>query len=180
MLLTLPLDILHYMLFPYFPYTSRNAINSLLPPRERLRTPLKEGSVEEFTILFAESKVRQLSSTFAKGTPAQVIAACERFNLKNFIGIQYSRSVSRSFQQNLMLLSDKNESRRPDPEWRFLSESERLTIRRYIELYCLRTAPAYSQPLKDFPFQYEYTAVHGIGNPITLTKMPYGKYIHVY
>ena len=180
MLLTLPLDVIHYHLFPLFPYCSRNAINSLLPPRERMRTPLKEGSLEEFRILFAESKVRQLSKIFAKGTPAEVMAAAKHFDFRNLIGLQYSRSVRRSFQESLMLLSEKYELRRPDPKWISLSEVEMTTIRKYINLYSLRSAPAYTQPLKDFPFQYEYTAVDGIGNPVTVTKMPYGKHIHVY
>jgi hypothetical protein len=49
----LPTDMIYYEIFPYLDYNSRVTANTLLPPQDRLRTPLRKGAVLEFSVTFS-------------------------------------------------------------------------------------------------------------------------------
>jgi hypothetical protein len=39
----LPLDVIQYVMYPYLDYNSKVILNCMLPPQDRIRTPLKSG-----------------------------------------------------------------------------------------------------------------------------------------
>ena len=41
----LPLDVIQYVMYPYLDYNSKVTLNCMLPPQDRIRTPLKSGVV---------------------------------------------------------------------------------------------------------------------------------------
>ena len=152
-MLSLPLDVIHYELFPLLDYSSRIAVNRILPSQERKGTPLKEGSVEEFTILFAQCMRRRFISIGKTGTPAEVGGACDEFIVGNCIGLRYSKALRLLFLRTLTLISNRIYGRIPWPELT-------LNVKERIEHFFLRTAEFCLGKARSFPFQPTYTAVN--------------------
>lgn len=154
-MLSLPLDVIHYELFPFLDYSSRIAVNRILPSQERKRTPLKEGSVDEFTILFAQCMLRRFISIGKSktGTPAEVCQACDEFIVGNCIGLRYSKELRIIFIGTLTFISNRIYGRIPWPQLT-VNEKQR------IEHFFLRTAEFCLGKARSFPFQPTYTAVN--------------------
>jgi hypothetical protein len=154
-MLSLPLDVIHYELFPLLDYSSRIAVNRILPSQERKGTPLKEGSVDEFKILFAQCMLRRFISIGKSktGTPAEVCQACDEFIVGNCIGLRYSKGLGIMFIGTLTFISNRIYGRIPWPELT-------VKIKERIEHFFLRTAEFCLGKGRSFPFQAKYTAVN--------------------
>lgn len=157
----LPLEIVNHEFFPYLDYATRIAVNSLLPQEKRKRTPLKEGSVHEFSILFTECAVKRFITVLRTRSPEEILDAFRRFDLRNLRGLLYSRQLRERFIDSQRSLLDTLTKR-----WT-ISQNMKYVIRRYND-YFLRQCRSLGE--KYYPFQYEFTAVTGVGYPTIVVK----------
>ena len=53
----LPLDVIQYEIYPYLDYNSKVTMNSMLPPQDRIRTPLKKDHALSIFIHFLAARL---------------------------------------------------------------------------------------------------------------------------
>ena len=62
----LPLDIILYEIIPNLDYLSRIVVNSMLPPVDRIRTPLDKKTIKKFELHFAKINLLKLLKQYNK------------------------------------------------------------------------------------------------------------------
>ena len=62
----LPLDIILYEIIPNLDYLSRIVVNSMLPPVDRIRTPLDKKTIKKFELHFAKINLLKLLKEYNK------------------------------------------------------------------------------------------------------------------
>jgi hypothetical protein len=165
-MLNLPLEIVHHEFFPYLDYATRVTVNSLLPAHDRKRTPLKKDSLDEFDICFRECIIKRFIMLVQTKTPAEILAAFRRFDLRNLTALDYSKYIRKDFidsQVDLWVNLTYNQGWKMGGKLRYI-------LREYND-YFLRHIRTLGE-VKYYPFQYEFTAVTGVGYPIIVVKHP--------
>ena len=107
----LPLDMIQYEIFPYLDYDSRVLANSMLPPVDRIRVPLKKDAALQFALTYSSMKIcsnlKKLDT--AKGTGLRrLILKIYREIPKHFHILEYSEKARAEILKKSAEFSDPN------------------------------------------------------------------------
>ena len=176
MLLTLPLDVIHYHLFPYLDYTSRTSVNCILPMSERKHRRLKEGAVREFSVIFSQAMLARLARTLRTGNPKEILTAYRSFQKHHLTAVWYSKYSRVLLRDSVTSVLERLENRdiNHSYEWLLprkgaLRKELMACMQELVEHTSDATLQAHSHP--PIVFQRKYSAVIGC-TPHSVMKLP--------
>lgn len=163
---SIPLDIIHYKLFPLLDHSSRIEMNRLLPPCERKPTRLKKEVIDEFTALYSRAMIQRLINTMASSTQKEFLKACREFNDIHLRSLRHFSSFQRKFLRHLTAVSGRLNQRvlnppalleDATPRWEFVSKYMKKHIMKYIDTFFIATAAASNSTIPKIIFRKEFT-----------------------
>jgi len=157
----LPRDVLHYELFPFLDYSTRVAMNQVLPRAERKPTPLKKGVIQEFSALFARCMIQRLMQSMMNDAPTTLLQNCRAFN-QSYLGCLVYFPIFRMRFMSAVL----------QVQWRFSAEEgfilwqrrEMTELNEFFHYCTVACESAATVIRKKMVFQSEFSPVTGIGD----------------
>ena len=112
----LPLEVIHYVIFPYLDYSSRVIANTMLPPRDRISKKLNEDEIIRIeNLLYLKKTIDELEGVLSSYTKTQRHCRILRFfrNLikNSFKPMKYNMKLRNLFleQSRRFLLPEEYE-----------------------------------------------------------------------
>ena len=111
----LPLDMIHYEIFPYLDYNSRVTANVMLPPKDRISVPLKKDCAIVFALHFIGPKGAEFIESLKE--PGNNLVISRRYmhfgrNIHEFFyACQYRLEIREGMISLLRCFSDPNHKR---------------------------------------------------------------------
>jgi len=105
----LPLDVIQYAIYPYLDYNSKIILNCMLPPQDRIRTPLKTGVGLSVVIKILAVRLSRKLNEFAGlthiGRARKLLDLFRKFD-KYYLILQHSKKARESILDVLRDFSD--------------------------------------------------------------------------
>lgn len=162
---TIPLDVIHYHLFPLLDHPSRIEMNRVLHPRERKPTRLKKEVITEFSALYSRAMIQGLMNTLAKSRQNEFLSACRQFNPDHFACLRHFNAFQRKFLRHLTDVSGRLNERLPTPPsllrsapqpWGFVSKYMKKEIRKHIDNFFIAAAAAFNSTAPKIKFRDQF------------------------
>jgi len=105
----LPLDMIQFEVFPYLDYDSRVIANSMLPPVDRVRVPLKKDAALQFALTYSSVKIGsnlKKLDTVTGTARRRVILKIYREIPKHFHILEYSERARTEILKKCVEFSD--------------------------------------------------------------------------
>ena len=163
---SIPLDILHYHLFPLLDHQSRIEVNRLLPPGERKATRLTKEVIDEFSALHSRAMIQRLMNTIGKCSQKEFLKECRRFNQEHFTCLRHFSTFQKKFLRHLTAVSSRLNERLPNPpsllpdappRWESVTKYMKKEIMKYIDTFFIATAAAFNSTLPKITFRKDFT-----------------------
>jgi len=123
----LPLEIILYEISPYLDYNSRVITNYMLPPQDRVGTPLAKDAALQLEICMSITRIRKLveASTEAKGPRKRALGLLKLFrNVEPLYFVcQYNNGFREAFLERTRAFADAS-----NPEYDNVSRYIRKTL----------------------------------------------------
>jgi len=107
----LPLDMIQFEIFPYLDYDSRVLANSMLPPVDRIRVPLKKDAALQFALTYSSMKIcsyLKKLDTVTGTARRRTILKIYREIPKHFHILEYSDKARKEILKKSAEFSDPN------------------------------------------------------------------------
>ena len=107
----LPLDMIQFEIFPYLDYDSRVLANTMLPPVDRIRVPLKKDAALQFALTYSSMKIcsyLKKLDTVTGTTRRRLILKIYREIPKHFHILEYSERARTEILKKCLEFSDPN------------------------------------------------------------------------
>jgi len=107
----LPLDMIQFEILPYLDYDSRVTANTMLPPVDRVKTPLKKDAALQFALTFSSTRICSYLNRLDKVTGTarrRLILKIYREIPKHFHILEYSEKARKEILKKCLEFSDPN------------------------------------------------------------------------
>jgi len=158
-MLSLPIDVIHYELFPFLEHSSRIEFNRILPHQERKPTPLKEDVVAEFSALYSKCMVQRLMTTMKRSNQREFLKACRSFDHQHIKCLRHFSTFRKKFMRVLTEILNRL-SDRPSQEpqvWGFITKYMKKEINMHVNTFFAAAGAAFNSVTPKIRFQDEFS-----------------------
>jgi hypothetical protein len=166
----LPLDILHYELFPLLDYNSRLTFNKLLPPQERKTKSVMQEAIDTLQFNLTIGKVKKFLEYIDAHGLYFINKNIKDFDTNILVALQFNKDIRLRTINSLERLITHIDSRAHGTEFVTPYIKKKVKLFASILIYTINTKFPIKETLVNL--EKETRPVSDIGDIITVIKMP--------